>query len=130
MGSNTLSSGICLDQLFETKSNCFVMEYFQCFHELNSTCKHSAKYLNQGYSGKRNILRIFLLGRRSLGLLCMEQPNELVRRTARSSRYCNIGFESKPLTFLLLYLIRSSRYCNKGFVDHLTFTFLFLCIDK
>ena len=39
----------------------------------------------------------------------------LFLRLIRSSRYCNIGFESKPLTFLLLYLISSSRYCNKGF---------------
>ena len=44
-------------------------------------------------------IQIFPPGRRSLGLLCMEQPNELVRRTARSSRWL-FHFHFLLLTFV------------------------------
>ena len=42
----------------------------------------------------------------------MEQPNELVRRTARSSRYF---IKDLILTFTFTVTARSSRYFNKDF---------------
>ena len=53
-------------------------------------------------------IQIFPPGRRSLGLLCMEQPNELVRRTARSSRWLF------HFPFLLLTFVCANKFTSDG----------------